>query len=207
MDEWQPTSVALAMPDAAPRRAVVGRHFPSPQLPTRRPRLSLVQSVAEYGCTLNLPGSVITSAWFVADPAISRNPRPGCRHRQPSCRPGRSRCGPRSQKAIAASCNAFPASMAAAGSPPALAVSSRNAAHHNPDRGSGLAPATPAQGCCWGCQLAATRCTRASAPSGRMPPAGLKWTRPRCWGWRSSGSVAWETTSDRRGKLRRRHSE
>ena len=97
MDEWQPASVALATPDAAPRRAVVVRHFPSPQLPTRRPRLSLVQSVAEYGCTLNLPGSVITPARFVADPAISRNPRPGCRHRQPSCRPGRSRCGSRSQ--------------------------------------------------------------------------------------------------------------
>ena len=41
--------------DAASRRTVVGRHFPSPQLPTRRPRLSLAQSVAEYGCTLNLP--------------------------------------------------------------------------------------------------------------------------------------------------------
>ena len=163
MDEWQPASVALATPDAASRRAVVGGHFPSPQLPTRRPRLSPVQSVAEYGCTFNLPGSVITPARFVADPAISRNPRPGCRHRQPPCRPGRSRCGPRSQKAIAASCNAFPASMVAAGSPAALAVSSRNAAHHNPDSGSGLAPATPAQGSCWGCQLAAARCSRAAA--------------------------------------------
>ena len=60
MDEWQPASVALATPDAASRRTVVGGHFPSPQLPTRRPRLSPVQSVAEYGCTLNLPGSVIT---------------------------------------------------------------------------------------------------------------------------------------------------
>ena len=46
-----PASVALATPDTAPRRAVVVRHFPSPQLLTRRPRLSLVQSVAEYGCT------------------------------------------------------------------------------------------------------------------------------------------------------------
>ena len=110
-----------------------------------------------------LPGSVITPARFVADPAISRNPRPGCQHRQPPCRPGRRRCGPRSQTTIAASCNAFPASMVAAGSPAALAVSSRNAAHHNPDSGSGLAPATPAQGCCCGCQLAAARCSRAAA--------------------------------------------
>ena len=133
MDEWQPASVALATPDAG-RRTVVGGHFPSPQLPTRRPRLSLVQSVAEYGCTLNLPGSVITPTRFVADPAISRNPRPGCRHRQPPCRPGRSRCGPRSQKAIAASCNAFPASMVAAGSPAAWA----GVAGANPDPLSGL---------------------------------------------------------------------
>ena len=184
MDEWQPASVALATPDAAPRRAVVVRHFPSPQLPTRRPRLSLVQSVAEYGCTLNLPGSVITPTRFVADPAISRNPRPGCRHRQPSCRPGRSRCGSRSQKAIAASCNAFPASMAAAGSPPALAVSSRNAAHHNPDRGSGLAPATPAQGCCWGCQLAATRCSRAAAV---IAAAAANSSRSRATSWSEGG--------------------
>ena len=36
----------------------------------------------------------LTPTRFVADPAISRNPRPGCRHRQPPCRPGRSRCGP-----------------------------------------------------------------------------------------------------------------
>ena len=28
MDEWQPASVALATPDAASRRTVVGRHFP-----------------------------------------------------------------------------------------------------------------------------------------------------------------------------------
>ena len=163
MDEWQPASVALATPDAASRRTVVGGHFPSPQLPTRRPRLSPVQSVAEYGCTVNLPGSVITPTRLIADPAISRNPRPGCRHRQPPCRPGRSRCGPRSQTTIAASCNALPASIVAAGSPSALAVSSRNAAHHNPDSGSGLAPATPAQGCCCGCQLAAARCSRAAA--------------------------------------------
>ena len=39
----------------------------------------------------------LTPTRFVADPAISRNPRPGCRHRQPPCRPGRRRCGPRSQ--------------------------------------------------------------------------------------------------------------
>ena len=44
-----------------------------------------------------------------------------------------------------------------------LAVSSRNAAHHSPDSGSGLAPATPAQGGCWGCQLTAARCSRAAA--------------------------------------------
>ena len=184
MDEWQPASVALATPDAAPRRAVVVRHFPSPQLPTRRPRLSLVQSVAEYGCTLNLPGSVITPTRFVADPAISRNPRPGSRHRQPSCRPRRSRCGSRSQKAIAASCNAFPASTAAAGSPAALAVSSRNAAHHNPDRGSGLAPATPAQGCCWGRQLAAARCSRAAAV---IAAAAANSSRSRATSWSEGG--------------------
>ena len=28
MDEWQPASVALATPDAASRRTVVGGHFP-----------------------------------------------------------------------------------------------------------------------------------------------------------------------------------
>ena len=36
----------------------------------------------------------LTPTRFVADPAISRNPRPGCRHRQPPCRPGPSRYGP-----------------------------------------------------------------------------------------------------------------
>ena len=80
----------------------------------------------------NLPGSVITPTRLVADPAISRNPRPGCRHRQRPCRPGRRRYGPRSQTTIAASCNAFPASMVAAGSPAAWAVSSRNAATTTP---------------------------------------------------------------------------
>ena len=157
-----------------------------PVLNRRRDALGypLAQSVAEYGCTLNLPGSVITPARFVADPAISRNPRPGCRHRQPPCRPGRRRCGPRSQTTIAASCNAFPASMVAAGSPAAWAVSSRNAAHHNPDSGSGLAPATPAQGCCWGCQLAAARCSLAAAV---IASAAANSSRSRAASWSEGG--------------------
>ena len=126
----------------------------------------------------------LTPTRFVADPAISRNPRPGCQHRQPPCRPGRSRCGPRSQTTIAASCNAFPASMVAAGSPAALAVSSRNAAHHNPDSGSGLAPATPAHGCCCGCQLAAARCSRAAAV---MASAAANISRSSATSWSEGG--------------------
>ena len=98
--------------------------------------------------------------------------------------PDASRCGPRSQTTIAASCNAFPASMVAAGSPAAWAVSSRNAAHHNPDSGSGLAPATPAQGCCCGCQLAAARCSRAAAV---MAAAAANNSRSSATSWSEGG--------------------
>ena len=108
----------------------------------------------------------------------------------------------------AASCNAFPASIVAAGSPAALAVSSRNAAHHNPDSGSGLAPATPAQGCCCGCQLAAANSSRSSAtswseggpssPDPRLFSARLPYrtaalancARARVCAFRSSGKLA-----------------
>ena len=186
MDEWQPASVALATPHAASRRTVVGRHFPSPQLPTRRPRLSLVQSVAEYGCTLNLPGSVITPNTY----PVRR--RPGNQPESKAGLPASSATLPArtqpvrstSQKAIAAACNAFPASMVAAGSPAALAVSSRNAAHHNPDSGSGLAPATPAYGCCCGCQLAAARCSRAAAV---MASAAANSSRSSATSWSEGG--------------------
>ena len=62
-----------------------------------------------------------------------------------------------------------------------LAVSSRNAAHHSPDSGSGLAPATPAQGGCWGCQLTAARCSRApsSPPPQPTTPAAAPLPAPK----------------------------
>ena len=173
MDEWQPASVALATPHAASPRTVVGRHFPTPQPPTRRPRLSPVQSVAEYGCTLNLPGSVITPARFVADPAISRLAGPGAAGavhvRRPRSPPPAMPAQPR-------------------WSPPDPQRpgpwSSRNAAHHNPDSGSGLAPATPAQGCCWGCQLAAARCSLAAAV---IASAAANSSRSRATSWSEGG--------------------
>ena len=129
------------------------RHPPSPVVASSQPATAHP----------NLPGSVIRPAPSVADATISRNQQPSCRQRHTPCWPGRSGFDPRSQIAIAASRNARPASTVVTGSPAALAPSSRNAAHHSADSGSGLAPATPDQGCCWGCQLAAARCSRAAA--------------------------------------------
>ena len=69
-------------------------------------------------------------------------------------------------------------------SPAALAVSSRNAAHHNPDNGSGLAPATPAHDCRCGCQLAAARCSRAAAV---MAAAAANSSRSSATSWSEGG--------------------
>ena len=106
------------------------------------------------------------------------------RYRQPPCWPGCSGFGPRSHTTIAASRNAWLAATVAAGSPETLAVSTPNAAHHSPDIGSGLAPATPDQGCCWGCQLAATRCSRAAAI---IASAAASSSRSRATSWSEGG--------------------
>ena len=96
----------------------------------------------------------LTPTRFVADPAISRNPRPGCRHRQPPCRPGRSRCGPRSQTgdrrlpAMPSQPRWSPPDPQRPWPCPAGTLPTTT-----PTVGSGLAPATPAQGCRCGCHV------------------------------------------------------